>query len=579
MSKLTGEQYKELIQAFISAFPTKTKLKKMLRLKLDKNLEAIVGDGSLEDMVFELIEEFETRDRILELIQAAREENPDNSKLEAFEKRIKEDTQGKQNDIFDSYKGLTLFGITQSVYEWVAGQATNQQLRKLHEIYGNKLIELEKGLYLLLEREVFTTENQREISDIEAIRTAVRSKLTALGEGYNMVVSTPTDTPQHMQIGFDGDLDEILEDDSIRPLLGDGIPDSYYQHRKKAPITFTKYRQEFVGLIKIGFLKSYFGVDFKPYKGGNQIKIVMPDEPKTKKGVYLPKSSVETKAFRFQEDQESVEELNSKQEPIKPVWADSIGGDEYGFYADLIFKGVKQRFRWIEPGDFWMGSPEDEKERYKNEIHHKVHISHGFWLGRTTCTQALWKVVMGENPSYFKGDDLPVERVSWNDVKDFIKRLNKAIKGLYFCLPTEAEWEYSCRAGTQTPFSFGETIDSEQVNFDGNYPYANSKKSIYRKKTVTVGSLPCNLWGLYEIHGNVWEWCEDRYGDYGVSNPNKMTVDPLGSDTGTLRVLRGGSWFNLAKDCHSAYRGYNDPDYRNFNIGFHLASGHQEKTG
>ncbi len=161
-----------------------------------------------------------------------------------------------------------------------------------------------------------------------------------------------------------------------------------------------------------------------------------------------------------------------------------------------------------------MGSPKTEEERQDNEILHRVRISKGFWLAETACTQALWMAIMGENPSNLKGDDLPVERASWEDTKEFITQINSLAENLQFRLPTEAEWEFACRAETETPFSFGETIDSEQVNFNGRGPYTNSKPSEYRRKTVPVRSLPCNDWGLFEMHGNVGEWCEDWYGDY-----------------------------------------------------------------
>ena len=277
-----------------------------------------------------------------------------------------------------------------------------------------------------------------------------------------------------------------------------------------------------------------------------------------------------------------------KRRPDKPVWAyeHDVDSDKYGFYADLVVKGVKQRFRWIESGEFLMGSPEDEEERAYSEILHRVRLTRGFWMADTTCTQALWQAVMENNPSYFKGDDLPVEEVTWNDTQDFIERLNDLTKGLNFRLPTEAEWEYACRAGTQAPFSFGEKVDSEQVNFNGNYPYANSKKSEYREKTVAVRSLPCNDWGLYEMHGNVWEWCEDWYdaeyetNDEIVIDPRGFDPDPRGLDPDITRVLRGGSWFYDASDCRSARRSCYEPVGRNrFNdMGFRLVSGHQEKT-
>ena len=209
-------------------------------------------------------------------------------------------------------------------------------------------------------------------------------------------------------------------------------------------------------------------------------------------------------------------------------WASDWGEDEYGLWMGFTYKGVKQFFRWIEPGTFMMGSPTDELERSDDEIQHSVTITQGYWLADSTVTQALWQAAMGTNSSYFKGENLPVEQVSWKDAQRFIDTLNSLKPELKLCLPTEAQWEFACRAGTTTPFSFGDQINASQVNFDGNHPYNNGRESEYRNQTVAVKSLPPNLWGLYEIHGNVWEWCQDWYGEY----PTGTVIDPTGKDTG-----------------------------------------------
>ena len=248
-------------------------------------------------------------------------------------------------------------------------------------------------------------------------------------------------------------------------------------------------------------------------------------------------------------------------------WASGWGQDEYGFWMSLTFKGITQIFRYISPGRFLMGSPADEPERDDDEVQHEVTISRGFWLGDTACTQGLWQAVMGKNPSEFKGENRPVERVSWKDCRDFMKALNQRVPGLSVRLPSEAEWEYACRAGTQTPFSFGYNISPDLVNYDGNHPYKGGKKGKYRGETVDVKSLPCNPWGLYEMHGNVWEWCEDWFGEYDVS----QAIDPKGPSEGEDRVLRGGGWIPLAGDARSAYRGSYEPGYRNYFTGFRLA--------
>ncbi len=263
---------------------------------------------------------------------------------------------------------------------------------------------------------------------------------------------------------------------------------------------------------------------------------------------------------------------------IKNDNGQSLGFDQYGLYADLTINQVTQRFRWIEPGTFMMGSPQDEPERYDNETLHPVTLTRGFWLADTAVTQALWLAVMGgDNPSDFKDDpNNPVENVSWQDAQTFIAHLNDLVPGLQAQLPSEAQWEWACRAGTTTAFSFGANITPEQVNYDGNYPYADGKKGLYRGKTVPVKSLPGNPWGLYEMHGNVWEWCQDVWqADLGTA----AVVDPLtppGDDAGGDRVLRGGSWRYYGRLVRSAIRYHDRPGIRGYNIGFRLALGQSE---
>ncbi|MEI7702545.1 MAG: formylglycine-generating enzyme family protein, partial [Planctomycetia bacterium] len=195
----------------------------------------------------------------------------------------------------------------------------------------------------------------------------------------------------------------------------------------------------------------------------------------------------------------------------------------------------------------------------------------GFWLADTACTQELWEAVMGSNPSFFKGEKRmlrPVEQVSFEDVSEFLGKLNQLVPHGMLTLPTEAQWEYACRAGTTTPFSFGDTMTTDQVNFDGNHPYGNSPKGVYRKETVEVQSLPANRWGLHQMHGNVWEWCSDWYAEY-LSQPQ---VDPTGPATGSYRVFRGGSWCDVARLVRSACRHWFGPGARSSSLGFRLLS-------
>ena len=251
-------------------------------------------------------------------------------------------------------------------------------------------------------------------------------------------------------------------------------------------------------------------------------------------------------------------------------WASGWGEDQYGLWMTFNYKGVRHLFRWCEPGTFLMGSPEDEPERRDNETQHPVTLTRGFWIAETPVTQALWEIFMGDNPSHFKGAELPVENVSWDEAQGFINKLNGMKPELQLCLPTEAQWEYACRAGTTTPFSFGENITTDQVNYSGNYPYNNGKKGENRNQTVEVKSLPPNAWGLYQMHGNVWEWCQDWY---ETQYPTQPITDPQGAASGTARVLRGGSWLSNGRASRSANRLHNDPAHRNDSVGFRLSLG------
>ena len=232
-----------------------------------------------------------------------------------------------------------------------------------------------------------------------------------------------------------------------------------------------------------------------------------------------------------------------------PEWASDWDEDEHGRWAEfsLDHEGgtVTQRLRWIAPGTFLMGSPDDEAERYEDEgPQHEVTLTTGYWLFDTAVTQALWLAVMGKNPSRFKDPDRPVENVSWDDCRLFMQILNTLKPGLDLTLPSEAQWEYACRAGTRTPFSFGAAITPELANYNGNYPYAGGEKGQYRQEAVAVKRYQPNPWGLYQMHGNVDEWCLDRARDY---SQDKVT-DPLGpTERGALHVVRGGSWGDEAR--------------------------------
>ena len=235
---------------------------------------------------------------------------------------------------------------------------------------------------------------------------------------------------------------------------------------------------------------------------------------------------------------------------------------------------------WIEPGTFMMGSPEDELGRRDDEVQHQVTLTKGYWLGKYEVTQAQYEAVMGTNPSWYKGADLPVECVSWYDAKEFCSKLTalereagRLPEGYRYTLPTEAQWEYACRAGTTTALNSGanlsKTDKSSEMNQVGWYWYNAGVESYEEGLTCTrpVGQKMANIWGLYDMHGNVAEWCSDFYEDY----PASAVVDPTGADTGIDRVVRWGSWWHYAWVCRSACRGYDASDAKYTNLGFRVA--------
>ncbi len=261
--------------------------------------------------------------------------------------------------------------------------------------------------------------------------------------------------------------------------------------------------------------------------------------------------------------------------------------------AKTITNSIGMKLTYIAPGKFQMGSPKSEQDHVRKkfgdaagdwasqEKQHEVEITKGFYLGAYAVTQEEYETVMGKNPSWFSADGggkdkvagintirFPVERVNWDEAKEFCRKLS-AKEGKTYRLPTEAEWEYACRAGTATPFHFGETITTDQVNYDGNYPYGDGAKGAYRERTMKVGSFAPNAWGLYDMHGNVWQWCEDWHEkDYYNNSPR---VNPLNTKEGSARVVRGGCWGRNAWGCRSAFRDRHVPSRRSSLLGFRVA--------
>ena len=224
---------------------------------------------------------------------------------------------------------------------------------------------------------------------------------------------------------------------------------------------------------------------------------------------------------------------------------------------------VVMTFAWCPAGSFRMGGTIQIDE----QPIHKVTLTNGFYMGIYPVTQAQWRAVMGTDPSHFKGANRPVESVTWHQCNEFCMKLSGLIKGqVTVLLPSEAEWEYACRAGTTTEYHFGNVLNTDLANYDGSYSFNNSPKGKCRKETTDVGTFPANSWGLYDVHGNVWEWCRDAKRTYTADDQ----IDPDGQPNNDTFVLRGGSWRYSPGYCRAAYRSRNTPSYSGCNCGFRV---------
>ena len=244
------------------------------------------------------------------------------------------------------------------------------------------------------------------------------------------------------------------------------------------------------------------------------------------------------------------------------------------YFKEDLGNNITLEMVQIPAGSFMMGSPESEKGRTQDQSpQHQVNVP-GFSMGKFVVTQEQYQQIMGNNPSSFSGVKRPVERVSWNNAVEFCQKLSQKT-GREYRLPSEAEWEYACRAGTTTPFHFGETITTDLANYNATQ-YASEPKGKYLEQTIDVGSFPPNAFGLYDMHGNVWEWCQDDWHDNYINAPKDGSA--WTSQSGNNKLLRGGSWLTYPRDCRSACRYYYNLDDDYYNIGFRVVCSGAART-
>jgi len=373
--------------------------------------------------------------------------------------------------------------------------------------------------------------------------------------------SPPDTPPQQMEYDFHDGVRELLLDSVLVPEVLKVVSE-YIERRLGGALDFRALLEDPAGVA--GRLEErsrpFAKVAGKVLKrlGGNYGQLVERlEEKRTGKPSVLSDEERKGQLFTF----ENVF-VNHKGDVIRRE-----SGQARQIVIDLG-KGVNLEMVYIPAGTFLMGAAPNEAEANSSEYpQHQVTLK-SFYMGKYPVTQAQWQAIMGNNPSYFKGENRPVEMVDWEDAKAFCDRLSQHT-GQKFRLPSEAEWEYACRAGTTTPFYFDETMTPDLVNYNGDYPYGDAPKDKYREETTPVGSFPPNAFGLYDMHGNVWEWCEDVWHKNYEEAPTDGSVWKTGGNR-SYRLLRGGSWNYNAVWCRAAYRTRRAPDSRDYDVGLRV---------
>jgi formylglycine-generating enzyme required for sulfatase activity len=386
-----------------------------------------------------------------------------------------------------------------------------------------------------------TQTRQRYVDNLREVRECLEPVQRVLGD--DILSSAMILTPDKMHNAMAKNPWEVLTD--IRPInLATSISPA-----DKVPVLFNHNSVLYLGWQLPGTLPIAYDYQFEQLRGVSSSPLVSKTRPRAAEPQH-------EQVFEFE----------------------AVTVDERGEISQRQRGRATQRIEWINGvafqivlvpgGTFLMGAPETEPGQSGNEgPQHLVTIA-PFYMSKYPITQKQWEAVMGSNPSYFKGENRPVECVRWHDAVEFCAKLFEKT-GRIYRLPSESEWEYACRAGTMTPFYFGQTIISALANYNGNYTYASAPKGICREQTIDVGSFPPNAFGLSDMHGNVWEWCADPWHSHYQGAPSDGRVWEEGGKA-SHRLLRGGSWDNLPMFCRSAYRLRNPSDCRFNIVGFRV---------
>lgn len=365
--------------------------------------------------------------------------------------------------------------------------------------------------------------------------------------------------------------------DTVLLLISPYFIAAEYGHDVKLPVAMERHDAEEDDIVHILIrpVSDWQEYSFSTYQVGGKPVAKLLDEDASAKVA----NGIRTAVKELLVNQQREERLSSKSLPNRAISVSALKeqslpiAKSQSFTINLTDR-IPLEMIAIPGGKFWMGSPDGEGNDYE-QPRHEVTIA-AFFMSKYPITQTQYQAVMGKNPASLKeqGENLPVGQVSWYEAIAFCQELSsRGIRGesldYQFSLPSEAQWEYACRAGTETPFYFGETISTEQANYDGNYVYGSGKKGIHRKQVTEVGIFPPNAFGLYDMHGTVWEWCADHWHDNYEDAPKDGSVW-LSASNDSNRLLRGGSWIDYPRTCRSAFRISNSPDDRYDYFGFRV---------
>jgi formylglycine-generating enzyme required for sulfatase activity len=477
------------------------------------------------------------------ILRACDWENEPFAKLQAYPKNAKPVTSSENRDeaFLDIVRGVR--GAVQRIAERLSESSTSEEVGRETEAIVQEIVESGQGEDQYREEVLFVlSQDGGEISPESRIVLEISRKSFQLSE----------------------DRAKALEAEVIRP----------FQEFREAAIALIKPQGSVTPRIQSLLDRAKQRLDLSNAGAAVIIENVLASISKPVI-VVPPKSSLPTFSFEVITVNDRGKEIDRRQ-------------SQASYRREELAKGVFLDMVAIPGGTFWMGATEGElkeegDENYQKWIQsqkpwHQVTIE-PFFMGKYAVTQAQWKAIaqlpkinrdLKPDTSNFKGNNRPVEQISWDEAIEFCDRLTRKT-GEQYRLPSEAEWEYACRAGTTTPFHFGETITPDLVNYDGNYTYANAAKGKYRETTIEVGSFPPNAFGLYDMHGNVWEWCADSWHDSYTNAPADGRVWEMESDReNNFRVARGGSWFNLPRYCRSATRGTDVAGFRDESDGFRV---------